>query len=76
LSKYRPQDIVFIDESGFDHQMIKEYAWSPKGQKIIGEKSGSARGRTSVIAGLCCGTILGAFYFNGYTDTNVFCIVD
>ena len=53
--------------------MIKEYAWSPKGQKVIGEKSGSARGRTSVIAGLCCGKILAPVYFNGYTDTNVFC---
>lgn len=53
--------------------MIKEYAWSPKGQKVIGEKSGSERGRTSVIAGLCCGKILAPVYFNTYTDTKVFC---
>ena len=53
--------------------MIKEKAWSPKGVKVLGEKSGSARGRTSVIAGLCCGKILAPFYFNGHTDTGVFC---
>ena len=64
---------MFIDESGFDHQMIKESCWSPRGKKVIGERSGSARGRTSVIGGLCCGKAIGMFYFNGHTDTEVFC---
>ena len=64
---------MFIDESGFDHQMMKEKAWSQRGQRIIGERAGSERGRTSVIAGLCCGKILAPFYFNGHTDTEVFC---
>lgn len=54
--------------------MVKEKAWSPKGQKIPGERSGSARGRTSVIAGLCCGKAVAPFYFNGYTDTELFCM--
>lgn len=53
--------------------MIKEKAWSLRGQKIIGERSGSARGRTSVLAGLCCGKLMAPFYFNGHTDTEVFC---
>lgn len=73
LKKFRSQDIVFIDESGFDHQMIKERCWCPKGQKIIGEKAGGSRGRTSVIAGLCVGKIKAPCYFNGHTDTVVFC---
>ena len=64
---------MFIDESGFNHQMVKERCWSSRGHKIIGEKAGARRGRTSVIAGLCCGKILAPFYFNGHTDSVVFC---
>jgi hypothetical protein len=31
------KDLVFVDESGINHQDIKKYAWSEKGVRVIGE---------------------------------------
>ncbi len=43
---------MYLDESGIDHNMIKEEVWAKKGTKIIGERTGKKRVRTSVIAAL------------------------
>ena len=57
-----------MDESGIDHQLIKEYHWSPKGKPLRGKKSGSKRARTNVIAGLCCGKILAPVHYDGNSN--------
>ncbi len=72
-----------MDETGIEHQSTKkEYTWSKRGVKIFGEKSGSKRGRTSVIAGYKRKTnnnkidpdrkLIAPFYFNGHTTSEVF----
>ncbi|MDR1891145.1 MAG: transposase [Puniceicoccales bacterium] len=54
IAKERVKDLVFVDESGINHQDIKKYAWSEKGVRVIGERSGAAHHRrTTVIAGIC-----------------------
>ena len=63
---------MFIDETGIDHQIIKDHCWAPRGTKIICEKSGKARGRTSLIAGLCNGKPIAPFCFKGHMNTEVF----
>jgi hypothetical protein len=69
------KDFVFVDESGMNHQDIKEDAWSDKGVKVIGERSGAVRHRrTIVIAGMCRRKIMASFYFDDYTKTDNFCI--
>ena len=45
-------NLVYVDESGVDHNDISERYWTLKGTEVIGERSGKARGRTSVIAAL------------------------
>jgi transposase len=69
-----------MDETGIEHQTKKEFVWTKRGTKIFGEKSGSARGRTSIIAGYRrnnkrdtnASKLIAPFYFNGHTTSEVF----
>jgi hypothetical protein len=75
LSKRSVKDLVFVNESGINHQDIKEYAWSEKGVKVIGERSGDVRHKqTTVIGGICCVKIIAPFYFDDYTNIDNFCL--
>jgi hypothetical protein len=50
-SRKQIKDFVFVYESGINYQNIKEYAWSEKGIKVIGERSEDVcHRRTTVIA--------------------------
>jgi hypothetical protein len=69
---YSENDLVYIDESGVDHQIIKDTCWCKKGDNIIGERSGGKRGRTSVIAALNGENINAPFCFEGTANTNLF----
>ncbi len=66
------QDIVYIDESGIDHNMIKEDCWTKRGKKIIGERSGKRRERTSVLAALNGNEIKAPIRFSGTANTKLF----
>ena len=72
-----------MDETGIKHQIKKEFVWSKRGKKIFGDKLGSKRGRTSVIAGYKRkntennkdennNKLIAPFYFNGHTTSEVF----
>jgi hypothetical protein len=75
LRKKQVKDHVSGDESGINHQDIKEYAWSGKGVKVTGERSGVVlHGRTTVIAGICCRKIMASFYFDDVRNTENFWI--
>ena len=65
-------DLVYLDESGVNENLQREFGWSPRGEKIQGEVSGQARKRLSVIAALNAKNIKAPFFFEGYTDTEVF----
>lgn len=65
-------DLVYIDESGIDHNDIKTTCWAKKGSKIIGEKSGKRRLRTSVIAALNGDNINAPIRFSGTANTELF----
>lgn len=65
-------ELVYLDESGVDENLQRESGWSLRGEKIIGETSGKARKRLSVIAALNEKNIKAPLFFEGYTDTEVF----
>jgi hypothetical protein len=68
------KDLVFIDESGINHQDIKEYPWSENGVKVIRERNGAIRYRQMiVIAEICCEKIMAPSYFDDYTNIDNFC---
>ena len=67
-------NLFYLDESGFDIEMEKEYGWSVKNTRLLAERSGNRKGkRVSVIAvrnyehKLLC-----PFYFVGSTNKEVF----
>jgi len=63
---------VYIDESGVDHNIIKEHCWIKKGTELVGERSGKARGRTSVIAALHGEDINAPMTYQGTMNTMLF----
>jgi hypothetical protein len=63
IGKEPVKNLVFIDESGTNHEEIRKHAWSKRGVKIIGERSGAeSHRRTSIVAGLYCGEVIAPFY--------------
>lgn len=64
--------IVYIDESGIDHKMIKEDCWAKRGKKIVGERSGKRRKRTSVMAALNADEIKAPIRYSGTANTDLF----
>ena len=51
IKKKGSKDVIFVDESGFEEQTYRPYAWSTKGYKLFGERIGKRGGRTNLIAG-------------------------
>ena len=72
LKDTSPKRLVYIDESGIDHNMIKEHCWVKKGKKVIGERSGKHRRRTSVLAALNQKEIKASMTFQGTANTSLF----
>ena len=72
LLKLNKEDIVYLDESGFDPGLQRPFARSKRGTKVIGEQSGKFRKRISVIAGYCQNKFLAPMTFDGYCDTMAF----
>lgn len=66
------ENIVYIDESGVDHNAIRSNCWTERGNKIIGERSGKRRLRTSVMAALNGDEIKAPIRFSGTANTALF----
>ena len=67
------EDILYVDESGINKNIIKETAWIKKGDNIIQEVSGKKHSRTTIIAGLNLKDgIVAPIYFKGNTNTEIF----
>ena len=64
--------LVYIDESGVEHNIIKERCWCKKGEEVIGERPGKHRTRTSVIAALNGDEVKAPIRFRGTVDTRLF----
>jgi hypothetical protein len=75
FDKNQAKDLIFVDEIGINYKDIKEYTWSEKGIRVIGERCETIRHRwTTVIAGIRRKTIMAPFRFDYYTNVNNFCI--
>jgi transposase len=64
--------LVYIDETGIDHNIRLTRGWAPRGQRLYAEKPGNRTGRTSAIAALCNRRMHSTFCFEGYCTTDVF----
>ena len=64
--------MVYLDESGFAHDMPRLSGYSIKGQRCYGTHDWGAKGRTNVIGALLGGMLLTASLFETSIDTEIF----
>jgi len=73
LISIEKNDIIYLDESGFDMHMKKEFGWKERGKRLYDNKSGNRKGkRIKVISALKDRKLLAPMWFEGNTDTNIF----
>jgi len=74
LNTLNPAEVVYVDESGLEESLRREYGRSPKGQNVPDDITGKRRRRISIIAGLSQGIPIAPWYFEGYCNTEVILI--
>ena len=60
---------MYVDETGFNAPLIREYAYAKKGARVFGERTGKRFARTSLIAALKQRKSLAPKEFKGYCNT-------
>ena len=66
------QSLVYVDETGIDQCLYREYARAFRGQKIISKISGRKFKRTNIVAGICKGKWVAPLEYSGTTDSVLF----
>ena len=69
---YGFDNIVYVDESGFESSACRVRGWGRVGQKVYGDRSGNKRPRTSLIAGKKGRQLIAPVLFQGSTDADWF----
>ena len=64
--------IVYVDESGFELNNYRPYAWSMKGRKAYGDKSGVRSKRTNLIAAKRGKELLAPYLYEQTTTSQYF----
>ena len=64
--------MVFLDESGFAHDMPRTHGYAPKGTRCFGTHDWGAKGRTNVIGALFAGALLTVSLFQTTINTDIF----
>ncbi len=63
------QNIVYVDEAGFEPETYRPHAWGVRGKLVYGERSGQKRPRKSVIAAHRKNEFIAPMVFTGTADT-------
>lgn len=63
------ESLVYVDETGIDQCLYREYARAPRGQKVIAKISGRKFKRTNIVAGICQGQWVAPLEYDGTTDS-------
>jgi len=72
LKTVPPENLVYVDETGIDRYLYREYARAPRGQKILARISGRKFKRTNIVAGICQGKWVAPMEYEGTTDSVLF----
>jgi len=70
--EHHKHPIVYIDESGFSHDMPRTHGYAPKGQRCLGTQDWHAKGRTNAIGALIGKTLLTIGLFNTNINADIF----
>jgi len=63
---------VYLDESGVNRYIFREYGRGKRGEKVMGEVSGTRFVRKSIIAALSGNHFFAPMTFEGTCETNLF----
>ena len=72
IKKHQDSPLVFIDESGFAHDMPRLHGYSVKGRRCFGTHDWGAKGRTNIIGALLFGVLLTVSLFQVNVNTEIF----
>ena len=68
----RQKTFVYVDESGFEPAVVRQYGRAPRGQKVYGLRPGNSRPRTCLLAAHIDGRMDATQLWEGTCDTLVF----
>lgn len=71
LAQYRPEQIIYIDESGIDSNESYDYGWCEKGKRFHASRPGKRRERLSIIGALGEGKFFAPMVYQGYCTAKV-----
>ena len=63
---------VYIDESGIKPNIIRDYGWAPKGEKVLGCRKGKREKNINIIAALNEHTIIAPFLYDSSMNADLF----
>jgi len=72
LKDVKTERLVYVDESGIDRYLYREYARAPRGQKVHAKISGRRFTRVNIVAGICQGKWVAPLQYSGTTDSVLF----
>lgn len=64
--------VVYLDESGFAHDMPRTHGYSDKGKRCYGEQDWHAKGRVNAIGAIIDNQLLTAYLFDVNINSDVF----
>ena len=72
IKRISAKNLVYVDETGIEQCLFREFARSPRGQKVVGVISGQKFKRTNIVAGLCQKSWVAPLQYEGNTDSGLF----
>jgi transposase len=63
---------VYVDETGIQQYLFRDFAYAPRGEKVYGKISGRKFKRTNIVAGICQGKWVAPMQYSGTTDSKLF----
>ena len=72
IAFFKKDDCVYIDESGIDSYIHRDFGWAMRGALVYGEISGKRYARESFVAAKCGSQILAPFCFHGTCNIALF----
>jgi putative transposase len=70
--QYGPENVVYIDETGFQKFAYRTHGWAPRGKKIYGDVSGNNRKCTNLILARAGSRHFAPMMFEGTCDRKTF----
>ena len=72
LKRISAKNLVYADETGIEHCLVRKRARAPRGHRVTGKISGTKFKRTNIVSGLLLGKRAAPFQYSGSTDSALF----